>query len=94
MKHWQKATVGRVFVVRFFLIVHDDFFHTSQSKESQEKEYAMSNITRDLLTFAQTLNTCSYLLSTPMHQVQLSPSVIREVNHAVTAALEHEELGN
>ena len=27
-------------------------------------------------------------------QVQLSPNVLREVNQAVTAALEHEKLGN
>ena len=32
-------------------------------------------------------------LPTPSH-AQLSPNVLREVNQAVTAALEHEELGN
>ena len=39
-------------------------FHILQSKESQEKEYAMNNIILDLATFAKTLNTCSYLHST------------------------------
>ena len=46
------------------LIANRVFFHTSQSKESQKKEYAMNHITRDLTPFAQTLNMCSHLHST------------------------------
>ena len=52
------------FDCEILLIVNCKFFHTAQSKQLQEKEYAMNNITCDLTPFAQTLNTCSHLHST------------------------------
>ena len=47
------------FDCEILLIAKCEFFHNSQSKESQEKEYAMNNITRDHAPFVQMLNTCS-----------------------------------
>ena len=49
---------------KIFLIANCEFFHTLQSKESEDKEYAMNHITCYLLPFAQTLNICSHLHST------------------------------
>ena len=49
------------FDCKILLIANYEFFDASQSKELQEKEYAMVNITCDLAPFADTLNTCSHL---------------------------------
>ena len=94
------------------MIANCEFFYNSQSIESQGKEYAMNNITRDhapLLecatrVFISTITSIAEMsirryfksavnLPTPS-QAQLSPNVLREVNQAVTAALEREEAGN
>ena len=42
--HAPSYTVGQVLTVRFFHCELRVFFHNSQSKESQEKEYAINNI--------------------------------------------------
>ena len=105
MCHMQYRRPG--FDCEILLIANCEFFYNSQSKESQEKEYA---VTRDHAPFAQTrvfnhvqlsiveMSIRRYFksivnLPTPS-QAQLSPNVLREVNQAVTAALEREEAGN
>ena len=46
------------FEYEILLIANCEFLHKTQSKESQEKEYAMNNVTRDHTPFARAL-TCN-----------------------------------
>ena len=41
------------FECEILLIANCEFLHKTQSKESQEKEYAMNNVTRDHTPFAR-----------------------------------------
>ena len=47
-----RNTVGWIFECEILLIANCESLHKMQSKESQEKEYTINNITHDLTPFA------------------------------------------